>query len=169
MVSEKQMARLLDLANLACQKGLVGEARTIFQAVLALRPGFAPALVGLAFSHVVVDDFDTALTILDQVLADNAADADALAMRGLACLLAGRRGDAEQGLCRHSAGLRCGRYGPGRHGSRLTGGMTFCPPEARRMIPAPAQGATKLLEALEKLSQWAGEPSGGGPSGAPVA
>lgn len=35
------------------------------------------------------------------------------------------------------------------------------------MIPAPAQGATKLLEALEKLSQWAGEPSGGGPSGAP--
>ena len=93
MVSEKQMARLLDLANLACQKGLVGEARTIFQAVLALRPGFAPALVGLAFSHVVVDDFDTALTILDQVLADNA---DALAMRGLACLLAGRRGDAEQ-------------------------------------------------------------------------
>ena len=95
MVSEKQMARLLDLANLACQKGLVGEARTIFQAVLALRPGFAPALVGLAFSHVVVDDFDTALTILDQVLADNAADADALAMRGLACLLAGRRG-AEQ-------------------------------------------------------------------------
>ena len=35
------------------------------------------------------------------------------------------------------------------------------------MIPASAQGATKLLEALEKLSQWAGEPSGGGPSGAP--
>lgn len=35
------------------------------------------------------------------------------------------------------------------------------------MIPASAQGATRLLEALEKLSQWAGEPSGGGPSGAP--
>ena len=35
------------------------------------------------------------------------------------------------------------------------------------MIPASAQGATKLLEALEKLSQLAGEPSGGGPSGAP--
>ena len=49
MVSEKQMARLLDPANLACQKGLVGEARTIFQAVLALRPGFAPALWGWHF------------------------------------------------------------------------------------------------------------------------
>ena len=35
------------------------------------------------------------------------------------------------------------------------------------MIPASAQGATKLLEALEKLSQWAGEPSGERPSGAP--
>ena len=35
------------------------------------------------------------------------------------------------------------------------------------MIPASAQGATKLLEALEKLSQWAGEPSGDRPSGAP--
>ena len=35
------------------------------------------------------------------------------------------------------------------------------------MIPASAQGATKLLEVLEKLSQWAGEPSGERPSGAP--
>lgn len=35
------------------------------------------------------------------------------------------------------------------------------------MIPASAQGATNLLEVLEKLSQWAGEPSGERPSGAP--
>ena len=35
------------------------------------------------------------------------------------------------------------------------------------MIPSSAQGATKLLEALEKLSQWAGEPSGERPSGTP--
>ena len=35
------------------------------------------------------------------------------------------------------------------------------------MIAASAQGATRLLEALEKLAQWAGEPSGGGSSGAP--
>lgn len=96
MLSERQIARLLDMANLACQKGLVGEARTMFQAVLALKPNFAPALVGLAFSHVVVDDFDAALTILDDVLARNAADADALAMRGLACMLAGRKDEARQ-------------------------------------------------------------------------
>lgn len=96
MFSERQTARLLDLANLACQKGLVGEARTIFRAVLALKPDFVPALVGLAFSHVVVDDFDGALTILDGALAAHPADADALAMRGLACMLSGRKEEAEQ-------------------------------------------------------------------------
>ncbi len=35
------------------------------------------------------------------------------------------------------------------------------------MISASAQSATRLLEALEKLSRWAGDPPGGGPSGAP--
>lgn len=35
------------------------------------------------------------------------------------------------------------------------------------MISASAQGATKLLEALEKLSEWAGSMPGGGPSAAP--
>ena len=35
------------------------------------------------------------------------------------------------------------------------------------MISASAQGATKLLEALEKLSEWAGSMPGGGSSAAP--
>ncbi len=96
MLSEQQTARLLDLANLACQKGLVRESRVIFQGVLALRPEFTPALIGLAFSHIVVDDFDGALTILDRVLATSPHDPDALAMKGLACCLAGRRSEAEE-------------------------------------------------------------------------
>ncbi len=96
MFSERQIARLLDLGNLACQKGLVKDARTIFSGVLALKPDFAPALVGLAFTHVVVDDFDGAQLILDKVLAANPADADALAMLGLSHMLAGRKDEAEQ-------------------------------------------------------------------------
>ena len=95
MFSERQIARLLDLGNLACQKGMVKESRTIFNGVLALKPDFAPALVGMAFTHIVVDDFDGAQSILDQVLAANAEDADALAMLGLAHMLAGRREEAE--------------------------------------------------------------------------
>ena len=114
MFSERQIARLLDLGNLACQKGMVKEARTIIEGVLALRPGFPPALVGLAFTRVVVDDFDGAQAILDKVLAANPEDSDALAM--LACRTQGRGGT---GFCPHSAGQRRGRHGPRDHGSGL--------------------------------------------------
>ncbi|HJA08860.1 MAG TPA: tetratricopeptide repeat protein [Candidatus Mailhella merdigallinarum] len=100
MFSERQIARLLDIGNLACQKGLVAHARTIFDGVLALKPNFAPALVGLAFTHVVVDDFDGAQSILDKVLAANPEDSDALAVSGLSHMLAGRRDEAEQTFAR---------------------------------------------------------------------
>ena len=100
MFSEQQIARLLDLGNLACQKGMVKEARTIIGGVLALRPDFAPALIGMAFTHVVVDDFEGALAILDKVLAASPNDSDALAMLGLAHMLAGRRDEAEQAFAR---------------------------------------------------------------------
>lgn len=93
--SQRQIARLLDIANMACQKGMVHDARCIFNAVLALKPGFVPAEVGLAFSHVVVDDFDGAQAILDRVLAEHDDDPDALAMLGLTHMLAGRREEAE--------------------------------------------------------------------------
>ena len=96
MLNEQQIARLLDLAGLTSQKGLVRESRIILQGVLALRPNFAPALIGLAFSHIVVDDFDGALTILNRVLADDPNDSDALAMKGLAYFLAGHRNEAEE-------------------------------------------------------------------------
>ncbi|HIU18197.1 MAG TPA: tetratricopeptide repeat protein [Candidatus Avidesulfovibrio excrementigallinarum] len=96
MLSEQQISRLLDLANLASQKGLVRESRIILKGVLAVKPDFVPALIGLAFSHTVVDDFDGALAILDRVLEMSPHDPDALAMKGLACILAGRRAEAEE-------------------------------------------------------------------------
>ena len=100
MFSPRQLSRLLDIANMACQKGMVADGRRIFHAVLALKPDFVPAAVGLAFSHVVVDDFDGALAILDRVLAGNDGDPDALAMQGLAHILAGRREEAELAFAR---------------------------------------------------------------------
>ena len=46
------------------------DARAMYAGVLALRPGFAPALMGKALSHIVVDDFDEAERLLkDEVLA----------------------------------------------------------------------------------------------------
>ena len=70
MLSDTQISRLLDVANAACHGGNVVDARTMYAGVLALRPGFAPALMGKALSHIVVDDFDEAERLLkDEVLA----------------------------------------------------------------------------------------------------
>ena len=116
MFSERQIARLLDLGNLACQKGMVKEAITIIEGVLALRPGFPPALVGLAFTRVVVDDFDGAQAILDRVLAGGQRRAGHAGAFAHACRTQGRGGT---GFCPHSAGQRRGRHGPRDHGSGL--------------------------------------------------
>ena len=48
MLSDTQISRLLDVANAACHRGNVLDARTVYAGVLALRPGFAPALMGKA-------------------------------------------------------------------------------------------------------------------------
>ena len=70
MLSDTQISRLLDVANAACHGGNVVDARAMYAGVLALRPGFAPALMGKALSHIVVDDFDEAERLLkDEVLA----------------------------------------------------------------------------------------------------
>lgn len=61
MLSDVQISRLLDVANAACHGGNVVDARAMYAGVLApARSGFAPALMGKALSHIVVDDFDEA-------------------------------------------------------------------------------------------------------------
>ena len=94
-LGENDIALLLDIANLACHKGMPIEARTIVDGVLAVRPGFPPAVITLAHSHLVVDDFDMALDILTPLLEQNPDDADARLLQGLALLLSGRRNEAE--------------------------------------------------------------------------
>ena len=96
MLSDTQISRLLDVANAACHGGNVVDARAIYAGVLALRPGFAPALMGKALSHIVVDDFDEAERLLkDEVLAAMPEDEDAQALLGLCYTLARRQGEAE--------------------------------------------------------------------------
>ncbi|MCR5562402.1 MAG: tetratricopeptide repeat protein [Desulfovibrio sp.] len=95
-LEDKDIALLLDIANLACHKGMPAEARTIVDGVLAVRPGFAPAVITLAYSHLVVDNFDMALDILAPLLEQSPDDADARVIQGMALLLAGRRDEAEE-------------------------------------------------------------------------
>lgn len=95
MLTDAQIARLLDIANAGCHKGMVLEARTIYDGVLAVRPGHVPALIGQALSHIVIGEYDKAEALLrDSVLAEHPDDADARAMLGLCLSLADRKDEA---------------------------------------------------------------------------
>ncbi len=95
MLSESQIRRLLDIANAACHKGNAADARIIYDGVLALRPGFAPARIGMALSHIVVNEFEKSEELLKAVLEENPDDVDAQVMLGLCYVLAGRGEEAE--------------------------------------------------------------------------
>lgn len=99
MLSDAQISRLLDVANAACHTGNAADARAVYAGVLALRPAFAPALVGRALSHIVVDDFDEAERILtEEVLPARPDDPEATAVLGLCRLLARRCDEAAEVL-----------------------------------------------------------------------
>lgn len=98
MLNDSQIVRLLDIANAGCHHGHVQDARTVYENVLLLRPGHAPARIGLAMSHIVVDDFAKAEELLRAVLAENENDADARAALGLCLMLSQRHDEARDML-----------------------------------------------------------------------
>ena len=85
MLEESHIVRLMDIANAACHKGMVLDARTIFDSILVIKPGHVPALIGLALSHLVVNEFSKAESMLRDILAKHGDDADAQVMLGF-CL-----------------------------------------------------------------------------------
>jgi hypothetical protein len=98
MLNDEQISRLLDIANAGCHKGLVNEARAIYDGVLALKPGHVPALIGKALSHIVIDEFSQADEGLRAILSENPDDADAKAMLGLSLFLEGKKEEARDVL-----------------------------------------------------------------------
>ena len=99
MLTDSQIARLLDIANAGCHQGLVSEARVIYEGVLAARPGHVPALIGQALSHIVIGEYDRAENLLrDGVLSEHPDDADAKTTLGLCLCLAGKKNEAEDTL-----------------------------------------------------------------------
>lgn len=100
ILTDKDVSTLLEIANLACHKGFPNAARNIVEGILAERKGFVPATITLAYSYVVVDEFDKALGILDEILDRNPDDGDARVMQVLAFMLSGRSDEAKQSLGR---------------------------------------------------------------------
>ena len=99
MLDDSQITRLLDVANAGCHKGMVLEARTVYDGILAVRPGHVPSLIGKAMSHIVVGEYEQAETLLrNDVLDEHPDDADALAVLGLCLFLADRKDEAREVL-----------------------------------------------------------------------
>ncbi|MBP3730846.1 MAG: tetratricopeptide repeat protein [Mailhella sp.] len=96
MLTEEQIFRLMDIANAGCHKGMVTEARTIYDGILSLKPDHVPAMIGQAFSHMVIEEYAEAEEKLRGILADHPDDKDASAALGLCMLLAGRKDDARE-------------------------------------------------------------------------
>ena len=89
MLTEKDVARLLDIANAGINHGEIAEARVICEGILAARPQHIPTRITLAVSHAAVGEFEKAEELLLAVLAEHPDDADALAYLGLSYHLAG--------------------------------------------------------------------------------
>ena len=97
MLTDSQIVRLLDIANAGCHKGMVLDARTIYEGILAVRPGHVPALVGQALSHTVIGEYEQAEQILrSQVLSEHPDDPEGRAMLGLTLCLADKKDEAKE-------------------------------------------------------------------------
>ncbi|MDR0379889.1 MAG: tetratricopeptide repeat protein [Candidatus Accumulibacter sp.] len=99
LINDTQLAQLVDVGLAAAHLGRPGEARAIFENLLVYKPGHVPAQIGLAFSHLVCNDFEKAETLLrEKVLSQNPQDAEALALLGLALSFDGRIEEAAKAL-----------------------------------------------------------------------
>ncbi len=97
MLTDSQITRLLDIANAGCHKGMVLEARTIYDGVLAVRPGHVPALIGQALSHIVIGEYEEAENLLrNGILSEHPEDDDAKAALGLCLCLADKKDEARE-------------------------------------------------------------------------
>ncbi len=78
-LSKENVRLLLTIGFAACAKGKVGQARKLFQNLKIAYPEATPVIVGLAFSHIVVDDFAAGEKLLAEVI-DKDEEQDALAL-----------------------------------------------------------------------------------------
>jgi Flp pilus assembly protein TadD len=110
LIDDTQLACVVDVGLAAAHLGRPGEARTIFENLLACKPEHASARIGLAFTYLVCNDFGKAEAILrDEVLAGNPRDAEALALLGLALGFDGKAEEAAAVLERVPAGSPASR------------------------------------------------------------
>ena len=100
MLTEKEIARLLDVANAGVNRGEIAAARRVYEGVLAVRPDHVGAKLGLALSHIAVGDCEKADEILTALLERLPEDPDVLVYLGLSAALSNRKEEAAGYLAR---------------------------------------------------------------------
>ena len=80
VLSKDKVRLLLTIGFAACAGGKVAHARKLFENLRIAYPEADPVQVGLAFSHIVVDDFETGERLLQEVISRGDEDQDALSL-----------------------------------------------------------------------------------------
>ncbi|MCL1603324.1 tetratricopeptide repeat protein [Succinatimonas hippei] len=81
ILEKEKISALIQLGFAGCAKGQIFQARRLFEGLLCADSELVGAKIGLAFSYIVVDDFDKADQILDELLVSHSDDADVKAMK----------------------------------------------------------------------------------------
>ena len=81
ILEKEKISALIQIGFAGCAKGQIFQARRLFEGLLCADSELVGAKIGLAFSYIVVDDFDKADQILDELLVSHSDDADVKAMK----------------------------------------------------------------------------------------
>ena len=68
ILEKEKISALIQIGFAGCAKGQIFQARRLFEGLLCADSELVGAKIGLAFSYIVVDDFDKADQILDELL-----------------------------------------------------------------------------------------------------
>jgi tetratricopeptide (TPR) repeat protein len=88
------LPRLVEIGLYAAHSGKVSQALALFEGLLQAAPGLVRGRLGLAFSRLVVNEFDQAEAGLRAVLAESPDHPEAKAVLGLTLALSGRLDEA---------------------------------------------------------------------------
>ena len=81
ILEKEKISALIQIGFAGCAKGQIFQARRLFEGLLCADSELVGAKIGLAFSYIVVDDFDKADQILDELLVSHSDDADVKTMK----------------------------------------------------------------------------------------
>ena len=81
ILEKEKISALIQIGFAGCAKGQIFQARRLFEGLLCADSELVGAKIGLAFSYIVVDYFDNADQILDELLVSHSDDADVKAMK----------------------------------------------------------------------------------------